>query len=159
MKPSWHHLIPSLPFLLNHLPLPSPELNPILFRLLFCTPSALFLLLLFCRTLPITALHGPHRKKTIFTALLPSNDVLLLPCVRVLRECVYRPVAQQWVYTSQYICFKGAASIYLWQGCTFNNNANVGGWNYHVLLWTVKIWCFITMEMFKPILYPTFITS
>jgi hypothetical protein len=30
MKSSFHCLIPSLPFLLNHLELPSPELDPIL---------------------------------------------------------------------------------------------------------------------------------
>jgi hypothetical protein len=45
VKSSWHRLIPFLPFLLNNLRLPSPELDPILFlldyftsRLLFSTP-------------------------------------------------------------------------------------------------------------------------
>jgi hypothetical protein len=38
MKSSWHSLITFLSFLLNHLRLPSPELEPILFRLLFSTP-------------------------------------------------------------------------------------------------------------------------
>jgi hypothetical protein len=42
----FHSLIPFLTFLLNHLRLPSPELNPIPFRLLFCTPSTPFLLLI-----------------------------------------------------------------------------------------------------------------
>jgi hypothetical protein len=38
MKSSLHSLIPFLAFLLSHLPPPSPELEPVLFRLLFCTP-------------------------------------------------------------------------------------------------------------------------
>jgi hypothetical protein len=37
MKSSWHSLIPFLSLLLTHLGLPSPELDPVLFRLLFCT--------------------------------------------------------------------------------------------------------------------------
>jgi hypothetical protein len=38
VKTSWHSLIPFLSFLLNHLRLPSPELDPVPFRLLFfCT--------------------------------------------------------------------------------------------------------------------------
>jgi hypothetical protein len=41
MKSSWHNLIPFLPVLLNHLQLLSPELDPVLFRLLFCTPPHL----------------------------------------------------------------------------------------------------------------------
>jgi hypothetical protein len=40
MKSSWHNLIPFLPFLLYHLLPPSPELDPVLFRLLFCTPCS-----------------------------------------------------------------------------------------------------------------------
>jgi hypothetical protein len=38
VKSSYHSIIPFLPFLRNHLRLPSPELDPIPFRLLFCTP-------------------------------------------------------------------------------------------------------------------------
>jgi hypothetical protein len=38
MKYSWYSLIPFLPFLLNHLELPSPELDPVPFRLLVRTP-------------------------------------------------------------------------------------------------------------------------
>jgi hypothetical protein len=41
MKCSWDSLIPFLSFRLNHLRLLSPELDPVLFRLLFCTLSAL----------------------------------------------------------------------------------------------------------------------
>jgi hypothetical protein len=37
MKFSLHRLIPLLSFLLNHLRLPSPDLDPVLFWLLFCT--------------------------------------------------------------------------------------------------------------------------
>jgi hypothetical protein len=37
-KSSRHSLIPFLPFLLNHLRLSSPELDPVLLQLLFCTP-------------------------------------------------------------------------------------------------------------------------
>jgi hypothetical protein len=37
MTSSWHRLIPFLPFPLNHLGLPSPELGQILSQLLFCT--------------------------------------------------------------------------------------------------------------------------
>jgi hypothetical protein len=43
MKISCHSLIFFLPFLLSHLLLPSPELDPILFRLLFCIPCFLLL--------------------------------------------------------------------------------------------------------------------
>jgi hypothetical protein len=39
VKFSWHGLILFLLFLLNHLGLPSPELGPILFRRLYCTPT------------------------------------------------------------------------------------------------------------------------
>jgi hypothetical protein len=87
MKSSCHSLIPSLPFLVNHLWLPSPELDPILFRLPACTPSTLPLLLLPCRTLLITTLHGPHGKhsllllKSVFTAPLPSNRRPIVPRV------------------------------------------------------------------------------
>jgi hypothetical protein len=38
MKSSLHSLIPFFPFLLNYLGLPSPELELVPFRLLFCTP-------------------------------------------------------------------------------------------------------------------------
>jgi hypothetical protein len=39
LKSSCYSLIPFLSFLLNHLRLSSPELDPILFRLLLCTPT------------------------------------------------------------------------------------------------------------------------
>jgi hypothetical protein len=40
MQSSCHSLIPFLPFLVNHLQLSSPELDPILFRLLFYSIQA-----------------------------------------------------------------------------------------------------------------------
>jgi hypothetical protein len=46
MKSSVHRLFPFLPFILNHLGLPSPELDPVLFRQLLYTPSTLLRLLL-----------------------------------------------------------------------------------------------------------------
>jgi hypothetical protein len=65
VKSSLHRLIPFLTFLLNHLRLPSPELEPVLFRLLFCTPTTMLLLHLSCRTLPITSLHGSYGKHSL----------------------------------------------------------------------------------------------
>jgi hypothetical protein len=58
-------LIPFLLFLLSHLRLPSPELDPVSLRLLFCTLSPTLLVLsslMFCRTLLINTLHEPHGK-------------------------------------------------------------------------------------------------
>jgi hypothetical protein len=71
MKSSWHSLIPFWPFLFNRLGLPSPELDPILFRLLFRTPFySAFTLLLSCRTLLITTLHRPHGKHRLLLSRL-----------------------------------------------------------------------------------------
>jgi hypothetical protein len=103
MKSSWHSLIPFLPFLLNHLRLPSPELDPILFlldhftsRLLFSAPStSLLLLLLSCRTLPIITLNGPHRKHllVLFKDACLQLRYLAMDVLLLSREYVYRPVA------------------------------------------------------------------
>jgi hypothetical protein len=72
MKSSLHRLISFLPFPLNHLGLPSPELEPVLsttvlYSVVLCffcciLPATLLLLLLSCQTLLITTMHGPHGK-------------------------------------------------------------------------------------------------
>jgi hypothetical protein len=68
MKSSLRCLITFLPFLLNRLALPSPELDPIPVpsRLLHFTTTVLYshctLFLLPRRTLLITTSHGPHGK-------------------------------------------------------------------------------------------------
>jgi hypothetical protein len=86
MKFSWRRLIRSSPFLLNHLRLLSPELDPIYFRLLFCTPSTLSQLLLSCPTRLITTLHGP--RKRLFTYPLPSNGChSIVACTCVAGRC------------------------------------------------------------------------
>jgi hypothetical protein len=86
-------------FLLNHLRLPPQELHPILFQLLFSTPT--LYLLLSCRTLPITTLHGPHGKQSLLLARrLPrrciATDVLLLrvcfPTVSIVGEAFTAPL-------------------------------------------------------------------
>jgi hypothetical protein len=85
MKSSFHRLIPFLPFLLNHLGLPSPELHPILDKSLKWT----LLQLNFWKqlTAPLELLviwprgvhHGKHRLLLsrivlgVFTDSLPSN--------------------------------------------------------------------------------------
>jgi hypothetical protein len=38
----------------------------------------------------------------VFTYPLPSNGCLIVGARWLARECVYRVVAQHWVYTSQY---------------------------------------------------------
>jgi hypothetical protein len=89
VKSFWHSLIPVLPFLLNHLGRPSPELDPVLFRLLFCT---LLLLLLSCQTCLIITLHGPHGKHR-----------LLLSRMRVYCSVKCRVIAQvvsSWLLTA-----------------------------------------------------------
>jgi hypothetical protein len=92
MKSSLQRLIPFLPFLLNHLRLPSPERDPILFRLLFCTPSRL-LTVPFYNPLARTTQKTPSSiVKDVFTGPLPRNGCPL-PRALVSRECVYRPVA------------------------------------------------------------------
>jgi hypothetical protein len=58
-------LISFLPFLLNRLRLPSSEVDPILFRLLFCTPTTAS----FGTRLPYTTattLNGPHGKQSLY---------------------------------------------------------------------------------------------
>jgi hypothetical protein len=81
MKSSSHCLIPFLPFLLNHLRLPSPELDLIPFRLLSYIP---------CYSVS-TTLHGPHGKRR-----------LLLSRMRV-----YWSVSQHW---TSYFFFREFAS-------------------------------------------------
>jgi hypothetical protein len=84
MKSSWHRLNPFLPFLLNRLGLPSPELDPVLLWLLFCTPSTLLLLPLSCWTLLITTLTDPM-ESTVFTSpsctFTSAGTCLLTHCV------------------------------------------------------------------------------
>jgi hypothetical protein len=72
VKFSCQSLVPFLSFIGNHLVLSSPELDQILFRLLFCTPSTLSLLLLYSRILLITTLYGLHGKHR---RLLPTMSV------------------------------------------------------------------------------------
>jgi hypothetical protein len=103
MKSSFHCLIPFLPFLVNHLWLPSPELNPFLFqghiqagwnlenRPFTLDYSALHLLLLSTSSRLLcpfmTSRHGPHKKHSlycwrgVFTAPLPSNRPPVFPLV------------------------------------------------------------------------------
>jgi hypothetical protein len=104
MKSSWHSLIPFLPLFCScqFRRLDSTTLD-------YCSilPDTLLLLLLSCQTLLITTLHGPHGKHRLLLSKMhvycsvtyqwTSYSARLL-----LRECVHRPVVQQWVYTSQY---------------------------------------------------------
>jgi hypothetical protein len=79
MKTSFHSLIHFLPFLLNHLRLPSPELDPILDNNEIKLPSL--------------SLHNPLARTTqktqplycwegLFTDLLPNNGRTIFECVR-----------------------------------------------------------------------------
>jgi hypothetical protein len=82
MKSPFHSLFPFLPFLLNHLRLPSPDATQFStttdcsawLRCLYSTTSVLYF-----RTLLIITLHGPRGKHSLycwrglFTAALPSN--------------------------------------------------------------------------------------
>jgi hypothetical protein len=104
MKSSWHSLIPFVPFLLTHLRLPSPELNQVLLTTVlhsFYYCSSEFL----CPF--ITPRHEPQGKHPCIVkvaCLLVRYLVMdvLLSRGRVLRECVYRVAAKQWVYKSHY---------------------------------------------------------
>jgi hypothetical protein len=85
MKTSLHSLIHLLPFLFNHLRLPSPELDP-------------FLILPAWDSRYIASRRTPRKtppsiiKDACLLVLSLDIDVILLRA-RVLRECVYRPVA------------------------------------------------------------------
>jgi hypothetical protein len=89
VKSSVHRLIPSLPFLLSHLRLPSSELDQFptttdcstrLLCLYCCTHRAILLLLLLSwQTLLITTLYGPHGKHR-----------LLLSRIRVYTSVTYQ---------------------------------------------------------------------
>jgi hypothetical protein len=81
MKASWQSLIHFLPLPLNHLRLPSPELDPLLFWLLFRTPcySAFTISVLpntsynhFARTPAENAVFWCQ--EWMFNGLLPSNN-------------------------------------------------------------------------------------
>jgi hypothetical protein len=95
VKSSCHSLIPSLPFLLNQLRLPSPELDPILdyCSVLHCTPSRLL-------TVPSYNSSARTPQKTPSTIIsnacllvryLATDDLLLSAYAS--QTCVYRPVA------------------------------------------------------------------
>jgi hypothetical protein len=94
VKSSWHSLIPVLPFLLNHLRLPSPELDPIPFRLLLCTSS---------RPLAVpfynTSARTPRKTPSSIVNDAPvlvrylTMIILQLSLSLALRECVHRSVA------------------------------------------------------------------
>jgi hypothetical protein len=108
VKSSCHSLIPSLPFLLSHLRLPSSELDPILFLLDYFTSRLLSSTPLYSAStttpvLPNTSYN--HFARTPWKTpssiinnvylLVPylATDVLLLSRACVFWECVYRPVA------------------------------------------------------------------
>jgi hypothetical protein len=110
VKSSLHSLIPFLSFLLNHLRLPSLELEPILFqahvpagwrrsdsttllillRLLFSTSSRL-LTVPFYNSSARTPWKTPYSivKEACLLVRYLAMDVLLLSRSRVLRKCVY----------------------------------------------------------------------
>jgi hypothetical protein len=96
-KSSSYSLIPFLPFLLSHLRLTSPELDLILFLLDYC--SLLRLLLLSAETSYNHFARTPRKiqssivKNACLLVRYIGMDVLLLSRARVLRKCVYRPVA------------------------------------------------------------------
>jgi hypothetical protein len=107
VKSSCDSLIPSMPFLLNYLRLPSPELDPILF-LLDCFTSRLLFSSPFSSTstttpvLPNSSYNHSERTPRKTWCSIVKNVCLLVPYLamdvlllraRVLRECVYRPVA------------------------------------------------------------------
>jgi hypothetical protein len=73
MKSSLHSLIPFLQFPLSHLRLPIPKTRLEYSGLLFYTPSTLSLLLLSCRTLPITTLYVPHWKHRLLLSRMRVN--------------------------------------------------------------------------------------
>jgi hypothetical protein len=95
MKSSWHSLIPFLPYLLNHLGLTSPELDPIP---ILTAWDPRYTRISSGRTPPKTP--SSIVKERVYAPCL-ATDVLLLRA-RMLGECVYRPVAKLWVYMSQY---------------------------------------------------------
>jgi hypothetical protein len=108
VKTSWNSLILFLPFLLIRLRLPSPELDAVLFLLDYSS-----LLRLLCSYLYRPAKHYLKPLCTdstentvfycqcVFTGPLPSSGRPIVGRITSW-ECVYRPVAQQWVYTSEY---------------------------------------------------------
>jgi hypothetical protein len=91
MEFSCHSLIPSLPFLLSHLQ-SSPDLDPIPFRLLFCTPFLLYITSSDCALLwPLrtdttknTVLYDAH-----LLVPLPNNEYSsIVACVFVKGICL-----------------------------------------------------------------------
>jgi hypothetical protein len=94
MKTSRFSLIPFLPFLLNHLRLPSPELYPILFLLEYFTSRLLFSIIPSDFLGPfVTPRHEPHGKhpcivKEAYLLVRYLAMDILLSHARVLRECV-----------------------------------------------------------------------
>jgi hypothetical protein len=97
MKSCCQSLIPFLPFL--QLPIPKTRLD--YSRLLFYTPSRLLTVPSYNSSarIPRKTPSSIVKNACLLVRYLPM-DVLLLSCALVLRECVYRPVAEQWVYTS-----------------------------------------------------------
>jgi hypothetical protein len=78
MKYSGHSLILLLPFLLNHVRLPSPELGPILFLLDYLTTTLPYSPSDLLRPF-ITPRHGSHYcKGIVFTVPFPSNRRLIV---------------------------------------------------------------------------------
>jgi hypothetical protein len=102
IKSSWYRLIHFLLFLLNHFRLPSPELDTILDY-----PSTLLKRLSLSLYNP--SARTPRKtpssivKEACSLIRYLAKDVLLLSRDLALRECVYRTVAYQLVYTSQYV--------------------------------------------------------
>jgi hypothetical protein len=89
IKCSLLRLIPFLPSLLNHVRLPSSELDPIPFRLLFRTP---------CNSAS-TTLHGPHGRYRLLLSRMriywsvTQQWTSYFSASLFLWECDYRPVA------------------------------------------------------------------
>jgi hypothetical protein len=102
VKSSWHSLILFFPFLLNHLGLPSPELDPVLPTavlnyVLLCFYYCFILRDFFWQYPLITPQHKPHgkhiicRQECMFTCPLPRNRHPIVGRVTPL-ECVHWPV-------------------------------------------------------------------
>jgi hypothetical protein len=111
MKPSCHRLIPFFQFLCNHLRLPSPELDQILFLLDYFTSFHFSTqlhysasTLLSSRTLLMTTFARTTRKKTVFTSPLPNNGRLsVVACACIAWMCLPSRCIAVGIHVTNYI--------------------------------------------------------
>jgi hypothetical protein len=128
---SLHRLIPFLPFLLSHVRLSSPELDPVLFRLLFGTPSHLLTVLFYNPSAwtPRKTLSSIVKEACLQLRYLAMDDLLLSAFVA--RMCLRSRCLAMGIHVTIYIHARGTLitsntilTIYVH---SHTSNANYGG--------------------------------